>query len=267
MIKKHNALMIVFLLSLILISSSNGIALNSPIEILVNNRTSDSLEIMLNYDFSSTYDESLAFIATFSPYQYLSDIESSIIFIRTPEEENFLFWMIGNPFTQAQNWQQGYNLEHYSITGNTIYFQFTEYINFKDPELFVYEFAMFTSMSVDSYSNDFSEILLSILPFIPITEFTVQSSETDTTNPDTSLTTDQSQTNTESTAVESTTEIQSNQTDTTSKPSETGTETTTEIIYETTDTISPLSTNGFDFYSILIIGFSIVFFRYLKRKK
>lgn len=271
---------VIFLLTIILITNTNTNChgLNNTIEVLTVNHSINGLEVGLDYDFSTTYEESMAFIATFSPNEYLKDIEGLIIFIRTPLEENYFFWMLGNPFLTAQNWQQGFSSQHFSISDNSLFVYFTEYESFTTPNLYIYTYATFSSIIVDSYSNDFSDLLLHIPPLIPIEDQTTSSeSEQPTTSESTTtITTESSIITTVPTQTSSSSEPEQNTTITTSESTTTITTEsssnssintiTRSTTQNTTSKLQTIPTPGFEYLMFLVSLVIVPIIRKQKRK-
>ncbi|MFX0124473.1 MAG: hypothetical protein ACFFAE_12595 [Candidatus Hodarchaeota archaeon] len=169
--KKSKTSILIVLLLVMCTSSSSG-ANEQPVDILQVTRIGSSISIVLDYDLNSTsqldINESLAVMVVFSQDES-STIEAAMLFFHTVEEEYFLFWMLGDPFTQAQNWQIGVENEHFQIEYELLTLNFIEFQGIKDPDMEIIVLAKINSVyEVSTYTNDFRPILIQFITDLPI---------------------------------------------------------------------------------------------------
>ncbi|UCE14566.1 MAG: hypothetical protein JSV04_05145, partial [Candidatus Heimdallarchaeota archaeon] len=127
-----------------------------------------------------------------------------MLFFHTIENKFFLFWMLGDPYTQAQNWQIGTEYEHYLTSNNQLTLTFIEFSGISNTEITV--LAMFTSdIEVNAYGNDFRMTLDQFIEYLPLT-YELPTIESTTTAPVTETSTTEEKTTTEDKTTTTTTE-------------------------------------------------------------
>jgi hypothetical protein len=149
---------------------SPSIANQQIIDILQVTKFGSSVAISLDYDLNSTAqlgsNESLAVLVVFSQDEPFA-IEATMLFFHTVEED-LLFWMLGDPFTQAQIWQLGVENNHFQTQNELLTLNFIEYLGITIPEIFPFVIALITSGEVNNQTTDLSPILNQFVPYLPI---------------------------------------------------------------------------------------------------
>ncbi|MFX1283916.1 MAG: hypothetical protein ACFFB5_09685 [Promethearchaeota archaeon] len=140
--------------------------------------------IELDYDLSSTSlldtNESLAVLVIFSDStnEDTLTIQAAMLFFHTDDNQFLLFWMLGDPFKQAQNWQEGTENEHFQTDGDQLTLTFIEFVGAQEPEITVSVYARITSSEINAYTTDFRIVLDQF-----IEELTTQTTSEETSGP------------------------------------------------------------------------------------
>jgi len=158
--------------------------------------------IILDYNFSSTAilsDSGTLAIVIAYINQSSSIIESIELFFHTPSNEYLLFWMIGDPFREVQQWYLGNIFEHFQVQENQLDLSFIEFFNINDPTIKILVRArILEDVTIFSQSNDFSIILENFFDVLPLPSWslsyptktsTISTSRTTSTSTDSSTTT------------------------------------------------------------------------------
>jgi hypothetical protein len=168
--KKSKTSLSIVILILVICTLNPSIASQRIIDILHVTKTGSSISIFLDYDLNSTSqldsNESLAVLVVFSPDEPFS-IEATMIFFHSVEED-LLFWMLGDPFTQSQMWQLGIENEHFHTQNELLALTFIEYLGITRPEIIPFVIAMITTGEVNNQTNDLSPILDQFAAYLPI---------------------------------------------------------------------------------------------------
>jgi len=158
------------------------------VDVLHVTQSGPTLSIVLDYNLSSTShldtNELLTVLVVFSDSSQEDPltIQAAMLFFHTSEDQFFLFWMLGDPYKQAQNWQTGAKNEQYQPDGNLLTLNFIEFQGISNQET---EFKILAKISSDfeinSLVNDFRVILDLFLADLPLSyEFSYQPSPSDT---------------------------------------------------------------------------------------
>lgn len=168
--KKSKAPYLILIFALIGCTLNPSIASQRTINILQVTKVGSSISIFLDYDLNSTSqldsNESLAVLVVFSQDEPFV-IEATMLFFHSVEED-LLFWMLGDPFTQAQLWQLGVENEHFQTQNELLALTFIEYLGITSPEIIPFVIALITIGEVNNQTNDLSPILDQFVPFLPI---------------------------------------------------------------------------------------------------
>jgi hypothetical protein len=77
--------------------------------------------------------------------------------------------MLGDPYTQAQNWQEGVENEHYLIDNELLTLNFIEFQGIKDPDIEIIVLANINSAcEVSADTNDFRPTLNQFITNLPM---------------------------------------------------------------------------------------------------
>jgi len=138
-------------------------------------RNGSGILIGLDYDLNSTSlldtNESLAVLVIFSDStkEDTHPVQAAMLFFHTDDNQFFLFWMLGDPFKQAQNWQKGTENEHFRIDGDQLTLIFIEFWDINNPEITMTVLAKISSCcQVEAYTNDFRIVLEQFIAELPI---------------------------------------------------------------------------------------------------
>lgn len=159
------------------------------------------ISIILDYNFSTTTllsdSGTLAIVIAYVNHSS-SNIEAIELFFHTPSNDFHLFWMIGDPLQEVQQWYLGNIFEHYQVQENQLDLSFIEFLNINDPTIEILVKArILEDVTISSQSDDFSIILeyfFDVLPLpawsysYPTTTSTFTTSWTTSTHSDTSTT-------------------------------------------------------------------------------
>lgn len=152
------------------------------VDILQVTQSGPTVSIVLDYNLSSTShldtNELFTVLVVFSdssPEDPLT-IQAAMLFFHTSEDQFFLFWMLGDPYKQAQNWQTGAKNEHYQTNGNLLTLIFLEFQGINNQETEFKTLAKISSdFEINSQANDFRVILDLFLVDLPLSyEFSYQ---------------------------------------------------------------------------------------------
>lgn len=130
--------------------------------------------IVLDYNLNSTsqldINESLAVLVIFSDStkEDTLPVQAAMLFFHINDNQFFLFWMLGDPFKQAQNWQKGTENEHFQTDGDQLTLIFIEFSDISNPEITMTVLAKISSCcEVNAYSNDFRVVLEQFIAELP----------------------------------------------------------------------------------------------------
>ncbi len=221
------------------------------IDVLYVTKIGSTISIELDYGFNATSEldtsDSLAVITLFSQADDLLSFQASMLFFQTADDQLFHYWMLGDPYKQAQNWQEGTESGHYQISDETLTLNFIEFLGINNPGTEVIVLARITlEFNQTDQMNDFQTILDEFVTYLPT------SHEIPTVEPTT------------------TTEMTSEPTIT---PTEEVTTTTVEEVTTTTKeppqttTGGPFLTSGLTILSTISIFLSILITRRTRQKK
>ncbi|MFX1507667.1 MAG: hypothetical protein ACFFDC_16395 [Promethearchaeota archaeon] len=167
---KSKTPLLIVIFALVGCTLSPSIANQHTIDILHVTKFGSSVTISLDYNLNSTAqfssNESLAVLVVFSQDEPFV-IEATMLFFHTVEED-LLFWMLGDPFTQAQIWQLGVENDHFQAQNELLTLNFIEYLGITKPEIFPFVIALITSGEVNNQTTDLSPILDQFVPYLPI---------------------------------------------------------------------------------------------------
>jgi hypothetical protein len=186
---------------LIMIFALVGCTLNpseanqQTIDIFQVTKIGSSISISLDYDLNSTSqldsNESLAVLVVFSQDEPFV-IEATMLFFHTIEED-FLLWMLGDPYTQAQLWQLGVKNEHFYTQNGLLTLNFIEYLDITKPEIVPFVIALIASGEINNQTNDLTPVLNQFVTYLPIHyEFPSIEEPSTTEEPSTEITSEKS---------------------------------------------------------------------------
>jgi hypothetical protein len=207
------------------------------IDIFQVTQNGPTISIELDYNLSSTArldaNETLVVLVLFSQSTQEDSltIQAALLFFHTVEDQYFLFWMLGDLYNQAQNWQSGVENEHYQIDETLLTLTFIEYLGVGNQETETTVLARITLYSeINNQTNDFRSILDEFRTDLPIS-FEIPTIET--TSKTTTL------------------------------------ETTTETISSTTTTTTtePFFTSGLMLFLTIVVLFSMLLMKRFSKKK
>ncbi|UCG04572.1 MAG: hypothetical protein JSW11_11440 [Candidatus Heimdallarchaeota archaeon] len=168
--KKSKTPFLIVIFALVGCTLSPSIANQQTIDILQVTKIGSSVSIFLDFDLNSTSqldsNKSLAVLVVFTQDEPFV-IEATMLFFHTVEED-FLFWMLGDPYTQAQIWQLGVENEHFQTQNELLTLNFIEYLGITKPEINPFVIALIASGEVNNQTNDFRPILEQFVMFLPI---------------------------------------------------------------------------------------------------
>jgi len=164
-----------FLLGLLLIlctpSSFPSQAYENTVEIYQVTKFGSSVSVVLDYDLNSTSkldsNESLAVLVVFSQHEPFG-IEAAMLFFHTIEEQYLLFWMLGDPYTQAQNWILGQENDHFQTENELLTLNFIEFPKISDPAINPIVLALISSFEASNQTVDFRQILEKFIAYLPV---------------------------------------------------------------------------------------------------
>ncbi|MFX0183313.1 MAG: hypothetical protein ACFE95_09565 [Candidatus Hodarchaeota archaeon] len=147
----------------------------SHVDVLQVNQSGPTLSILLDYNLSSTSyldtNELLNVLVVFSDSSQEDPltIKAAMLFFHTSEDQFFLFWMLGDPYKQVQNWHTGTKNEHYQTNGNLLTLNFIEFQGISNQETECKILARISAdFEVNSQVNDFREILDFFIADLPL---------------------------------------------------------------------------------------------------
>ena len=145
------------------------------VDILQKTQIGPAISIVLDYSFNTTsqldINESLVVLVIFSitTQEDPFTVQASMLFFHTVENQFFLFWMFGDPFRQAQNWQPGAENVHFRTDNDLLTLNFIEFLEISNPEIESTALAKITSgTEVSAYTNDFRVVLEQFMTDLPI---------------------------------------------------------------------------------------------------
>ncbi|MFX1516673.1 MAG: hypothetical protein ACFFC6_10210 [Promethearchaeota archaeon] len=147
-------------------------AYEHSVDILHVTKFGSSVSIVLDYNLNSTLkldsNESLAVLAVFSQDEPFL-IEAAMLFFHTIEEQYLLFWTLGDPYTQAQNWILGQENDHFQIDDSLLTLNFIEFPKIGDPTIHPIVLALITTTyEISNQTIDFRPILEKFIPYLPV---------------------------------------------------------------------------------------------------
>ena len=163
------------------------------VEIFQVIQTGPSLSITLDYDLNATSqleeNESLSVLVVFGNQENHFAIQAAMLFLHTQEGQYYLFWMLGDPYLQAQNWQMGRENEHFIVDKELLTLFFIEFSDINNQEIETSVLAQIdTDSGVNQQTNDFRIILDQFMSKLPISYPLVSSSITQTSDESTQST-------------------------------------------------------------------------------
>ena len=163
---------LIIIFALVGCTLSPSIANQRTIDILQVTKIGPSISIFLDYNLNSTSqldsNESLVVLVVFSQDNPFI-IEAAMLFFHTAEDQYFLFWMLGDPYTQAQNWILGLENEHFQTDNELLILNFIEFLKISDPAIHPIVLALITSTyEVSNQTNDFQPILGKFIAYLPV---------------------------------------------------------------------------------------------------
>lgn len=169
--KKSKTSFLIVVLVLIVCTLYPSVANQQTIDILQVTKIDSSISIVLDYDLNSTSqldsNKSLAVLVVFTQDEPFI-IEATMLFFHTVDDQMFIFWMLGDPYTQTQIWQFGVENEHFQTDNELLTLNFIEYLGITKPEINAIVIALFTSCAVNNQTNDFRPILDQFITYLPI---------------------------------------------------------------------------------------------------
>lgn len=161
------------------------------IDIFQVTKNGPSVVIVLDYNLSTTSqlaeNEAMALLVLFSQstQEEPFSIQAAMLLFHTLEDQFFLFWMLGNPYGQAQNWQIGSRYEHFLTSDKQLTLTFIEFSEISNPETEITVLAKITSdIEVNTDGNDFRMTLNQFIDYLPLT-YELPIIKTTTTEPTT----------------------------------------------------------------------------------
>ncbi|MHA2224545.1 MAG: hypothetical protein ACXAC8_05045 [Candidatus Hodarchaeales archaeon] len=172
------------------ISVSNSFMHNSvvtsekSVEIFQVVQTGPSLSITLDYDLNSTSqleeNELLSVLVVFGNQEDHFAIQAAMFFLHTQGGQHYLFWMLGDPYRQAQNWQMGTENGHFIVDNELLTLFFIEFSDINNQEM---ETSVLAQISPDSgvnqQTNDFRILLDQFISELPISYLSISYSTSD----------------------------------------------------------------------------------------
>ena len=164
---RYKLVNIVFLLLILTVSTNfaKGEIQEQDISIVQVVHNSSNILLTLDYDISAAPErgetESLVtlILLTLPEGDFLAPV-SSLLFIRSNTGERLLYWILNDPFTSAELWQQGLENIHFQIDYNDLSIIFIESSVMEDPNVEIISFAKL--MDIGNVTNpvlDFQPIL------------------------------------------------------------------------------------------------------------
>lgn len=168
--KRSKTLLLIMIFALVSCTLNPSEANQQTIDIFQVKKIGSSISISLDYDLNSTSqldaNESLAVLVVFSQDEPFV-IEATMLFFHTFEED-FLLWMLGDPYTQAQLWQLGVENEHFYTQNGLLTLNFIEYLDITKSEIVPFVIALIASGEVNNQTIDLTPILDQFVTYLPI---------------------------------------------------------------------------------------------------
>ncbi|MHA1993271.1 MAG: hypothetical protein ACW97Z_01895 [Candidatus Hodarchaeales archaeon] len=171
--QKHVSMLFLLLfVSFNLYTSSGSCA--SDVAILEVTKSSSQLLVTLDFDLFAAptrgETKSLVVFILFSiPLDATTNYVGSMLFFRTNEGSNFLFWMLGDPFSASGIWQMGSENEHFQVDQHQLSMIFIENSEMDDPDLQIISLAKF--VDIGSFDQDYVDFQPILNEFQPDVEF------------------------------------------------------------------------------------------------
>ncbi len=221
------------------------------IDVLQVTKIGSTISIVLDYTFNATSEldttDSLAVLTLFSQTDDLPSFQASMLFFQTADNQLFHYWMLGDPYKQAQNWQEGTESEHYQINDETLTLNFIEFLEINNPGTEITILAKITlEFNQTDRMNDFRTILDEFVAYLP-TSHEIPTTEPTTTTKETSEPTTR-------TTEEATTTTVEEVTTTTKEPSQ-------------TTSGEPFLTSGLTILSTISLFLSLLIIKRTRQKK
>ena len=162
-----------FLIGLVLVlCTPSAFAYEHSVDIFHVTKFGSSVSIVLDYDLNSTstldLNESLVVLAVFGQGEPFL-IEAAMLFFHAIEDQYLLFWTLGDPYTQAQNWILGQENDHFQTDNNLLTLNFIEFPKIGDPEIHPYVLALITTTyEISNQTIDFRPVLEKFIPYLPV---------------------------------------------------------------------------------------------------
>jgi hypothetical protein len=139
------------------------------------------VSITLNYNFSTTgqlgNDGCLAVLVAFMN-RTSNAPEAAIMFFHTIKDQFLSFWMIGDPYHQAQHWQHS---DHFQVNCSLLSLDFIEFLDISNTDIHLVVLAsILTDFNLDTQTGDFQSILEEFEPDLHVDYWYPESTTTTT---------------------------------------------------------------------------------------
>ncbi|MFW9855047.1 MAG: hypothetical protein ACFFFG_08290 [Candidatus Thorarchaeota archaeon] len=143
------------------------------VEIVEVVQTGPAIAITLEYNLNTTSqlesNELLAVLVVFGIQEDPFVIKAAMLFLQTVEGQYYLFWTLGDPYRQAQNWQIGNENEHFTVDAELLTLFFIEFSDINNQNLETTVMAQITAnFELNQQANDFRPILDQFIGRLPI---------------------------------------------------------------------------------------------------
>ncbi|MFW9994891.1 MAG: hypothetical protein ACFFD4_22815 [Candidatus Odinarchaeota archaeon] len=123
-------------------------------------QSGSQISIMLNYNFSSTAQLGTdGYLAVFLVFRNVTSSapETAMLFFHTADDNFSLFWMAGDPYHQAQFWQQS---KQFQVNHNLLSMDFIEFLEITNPDIQLVVLAkILTGPNTNLQIGDFQSVL------------------------------------------------------------------------------------------------------------
>ncbi|MFW9778698.1 MAG: hypothetical protein ACFFE8_07560 [Candidatus Heimdallarchaeota archaeon] len=136
-------------------------------------QTGPTIAITLEYDLNTTSqlesNELLAVLVVLGIQENPFVIKAAMLFMQTVDGQYHLFWMLGDPYRHAQNWQTGNENEHFTVKNERLTLFFIEFSDINNQNLETTVLAQITTdFEPNQQTPDFRIILDQFIGRLPI---------------------------------------------------------------------------------------------------
>ena len=153
-----------------LLTLTNAHIVSSAISILEVTQNGSNIVITLDFNLSIPPDRGetkslVVLILCPLSSEETNCYNGAMLFFRSPDGDNRLFWMLGDPFSLETTWNSGSNPEHFRIDQNQLLLVFIENMQMSHSSLEIQVFAKYQEVGpISHYSSDFIPILALFQP-------------------------------------------------------------------------------------------------------